>query len=110
MDTNQVVHVRCTFLRGGFPSERVFVIRFEGGAECRGVSPAHYCFDQDGRPIGEAPASGNSVDGFVPGIIVDRLGDGTARVQLPDGDIYELDDDLIRPIPAGSKSDVLVKS
>ena len=110
MDTNQVVYVRCTFIRGGFSSERIFVIRFQGGAESRGVAPAHYCFTRDGRPIGDAPASGNTVDGFVPGVIIERLHDGTPRVQLPDGDIYDLDDSLIQPVSTGSKPDVLVKS
>ena len=39
MAGEKVVVVRCQFRRGGFPSERIFVILFEGGDEMRGVAP-----------------------------------------------------------------------
>jgi hypothetical protein len=92
MAREKVVFVRCSFLRGGFPTERVFVIRFANGAELRGVAPVHYCYTKDREPLGDQPPKGGEVDGLVVGIAIKRLDGDTVRVHLPDGDIYELGD------------------
>jgi hypothetical protein len=109
METGKVVFVRCAFHRGGFPSERVFVFRFEGGAELRGVAPVQYCYTRDREPLGDEPTADGEVDGLVMGVVIGRKG-GFFRVHLPDGDIYELGGDQIEPVRAGDAGYVSIKS
>jgi hypothetical protein len=109
METGKVVVVPCALLRGGFPSERVFVIRFEGGTELRGVAPVQYCYTRDREPIGGGPTADGEVDGFVVGVVIGEK-DGIFRVHLPDGDIYELGGDHIESMRAEDARYVSIKS
>lgn len=95
MERGKVVFVPCAFHRGAFPHERVFIIRLDGGWEYRGVAPVDYCFASDHRPLGDAPAHGAEVGGWITGIQITPAEDGVARVYLPDGDVYELAEGLL---------------
>jgi hypothetical protein len=96
MSANQLVFIHCTFIRGSFPSQRIFIIPLDGDAEFRGVAHAGYCRDKNRKPLGENPPPGETEEGFVLGIIVERLPHESARVQLPDANIYDLPDELIQ--------------
>jgi hypothetical protein len=98
MPRGELVLVRCSFTRGGFPSELVFHIIAPGGGELAGVAPRHYCLDKDQKPVQLQLAREQNVDGYVLGLL---LGDGetagTSRVNLPDSDVYEVpNDSLVR--------------
>lgn len=93
---NRVVFVRCSFRRGGFPGERVFVIRTAGeGTSWRGVAPVQYCLTPDLRPLGDGPDPGVEMDGRVAGLALTSASGGPVRVYLPDSEVYEIDECLI---------------
>jgi hypothetical protein len=105
-----VVFVPCVFLRGAFPHERIFVIRLRDGWEYRGVAPVAYCLTPDKRPLGDVPAAGSELGGLVVGIQISSE-DGLARVQLPDGELYELPEDQLHvPSRVGDGIHVPVES
>jgi hypothetical protein len=92
----QNVLVRCRVFGSAFPSERIFVIRARDGSEWRGVAPLpEYCTSQDGGPLGNEPTPTDGIEGYVMGFMIGHRADGTARVHLPDGEVYELGEDLI---------------
>jgi len=86
-----VVLVRCSFSRGGFPSELVFHVAAPGSGDLAGVAPREYCFDEEKKPLTSQLTRTDKVPGYVVGL---RLGDGetegTSRVNLPDNDVYEV--------------------
>jgi hypothetical protein len=49
-----------------------------------------YCTNQDGGPLGDEPTPADGIEGFVMGVVIGHRADGTARVYLPDGEVYEL--------------------
>ncbi len=106
----KVVFVRCAFLRGNFPNDRFFVIRSEVGTELEGTASVDFCYTRDKTPLGDAPPAGQEVDGLVVGIVVGELQDGTLRLHLPDGEIYELDEDYTVPVRPEGAGNVSVKS
>jgi hypothetical protein len=92
----QSVLVRCRFFRSAFPSERIFVIRARDGSEWRGMAPlVQYCTNQDGGLLGDEPTPADGIEGFVMGVVIGHRTVGTSRVYLPDGEVYELGEDLI---------------
>jgi hypothetical protein len=94
----QNVLVRCRFFRSAFPPERIFVIRARDGSEWRGMAPlVQYCTNQDGSPLGDGPTTADGIEGFVMGVMIGHRADGFCRVYLPDGEVYELSEDLIVP-------------
>ncbi len=109
MSQEKVVFVRCTFQRGGFPNELVFILRGEGGAELAGVAQMQYCRDRQRRPLKEVPPSSQGIEGLVMGVLIGRHQDGTARVHLPDGDIYEIGDDLFEDASQKDREHVSVE-
>lgn len=94
---NQVVTVRCSFRSGGFPDERLFIIRTTTGATWYGVAPAQYCLTPDLRPLGDDPDPGVEMAGRVAGLALTPLSGETVRVYLPDSEVYELDATLVAP-------------
>lgn len=94
--SSRAVFVRCSFRRGGFPGERVFIIRTSGeGATWRGVAPAQYCLTPDLRPLGDGPDPGVEMAGRVAGLALTPTSGEMVRVYLPDGEVYELDAALV---------------
>jgi len=98
MEKGTVIFVPCTFKRGGFPSERVFVIRPRGQGEYSGVADVGYCYRQDGKPLGDEPPEGQEIQGLVVGIVVSALKDDTIRAHLPDGEVYDLETSNLVPV------------
>jgi hypothetical protein len=100
MAPERVVHVKCEFSRGGFPTERVFHIRAPGGGRFMGAAPVEYCFAPDGTPLRSEPARGEKVEGYVTGLVLGPSDEGTAvRAYLPNGEIYEVGRDVIEELP-----------
>ena len=90
MPRGEVVLVKCSFSRGGFPSELVFHIPAPGG-ELAGVAPRAYCFDLEKKPIGSLLNRDETVEGYVVGLLLgDGESSGMSRVNLPDNDVYEV--------------------
>lgn len=93
MPRGEVVLVRCSFSRGGFPSELVFHLAAPGGGELAGVAPRGYCFDLEKKPIKSQLARDEKVEGYVVGLLIEEgESSGTSRVNLPDSDVYEVPD------------------
>jgi hypothetical protein len=96
MDKGTVVFIPCTFKRGGFPSERVFIIHTRGG-EFVGVADVQYCYQEDGSPLGDEPPEGQEIEGRLLGLVVRTLTDTAVRLHLPDGEVYDIDRTMIIP-------------
>jgi hypothetical protein len=91
MPRGEVVQVKCFFTKGGFPSELVFHIPVPGGSELAGVASTDYCFDKQKKPLTAQLKSDERVEGYVFGLLLTGGGSsGTARVNLPDNDVYEI--------------------
>jgi len=93
MEKEKVVFVPCRFERGAFPHERTFVIQLDDGWEYRGTAPLSYCFMDDRRSLSDLPPEGSDAKGRIVGIQIAPSEGGNARVQLPDGEVYELPED-----------------
>jgi hypothetical protein len=102
MDAEKVVRVKCQFTRSGFPAERIFHIQAPGEGVFTGSAPVQYCYMNDGTPFREDIPRGRNVPGYVAGV---ALGPGAAgqavRVYLPDGEVYEVSEDLIQTTAGG---------
>jgi hypothetical protein len=96
MGKEQVVFVKCQLMRGGFPSQCIFVIESPGG-RLRGAAPIQYCYDGSRKRLKSELALGEEVGGFVTGIEIHRES-GIVRVYLPDGELYEVSTDAIVPV------------
>lgn len=99
MEKERVVYVKCVLTPGNFSKECFFRIAMNVG-EFVGIAPIHYCLQANReklvtQPIGEQ-------DGFVVGVQIGRTSDGTPRIHLPDGQIYDLTDEHF-DLPEGSK-------
>jgi hypothetical protein len=108
MDMERIVLVRCRFIRGGFPSERIFLVRGRNGGELRGVAPVQYCYTSSGKQLGDEPAEGKELSGFVVGLEIQRSDDKISRVYLPDGDVYDLGTDQVELVAIKSAEKVFV--
>jgi hypothetical protein len=96
MAKGEVVLVKCSFTRGGFPSELVFHIPLPGGEELVGVAPRDYCFDPEKKRIKSQLERDQKMKGYVVGLLLgEGESPGTARANLPDNDVYELPTDLL---------------
>ena len=106
MDKGTVVFIPCAFKRGGFPSERLFIIRARGGGELSGVADVQYCSRHDGSPVGDEPPEGEEIEGRLLGLVVRPPGDASVRVHLPDGEVYDLDRAIVVPARAANSRHV----
>jgi len=96
MARGEVVLVKCSLTRGGFPSELVFHIPAPGGGELAGVAPRDYCLDQSKKPLTSQLRREEQVEGCVVGLLLgEGESPGTSRVNLPDNDVYEVPDGLL---------------
>jgi hypothetical protein len=103
MRKGELVLVRCSFSRGGFPSELVFHVPVPGGGAYEGVAPRNYCFGQDRKPLTAQLKPGEAVEGYVAGLLLGERA-GASLVNLPDNDVYELPDAAL--VTNGELSDV----
>lgn len=95
MYNENAVFVKCQFAKGGFPTERVFVIQAPGGVYT-GMAPEEYCYTQDKRRLNREPAKGEKIEGYLMGITLGEVdAAGRIRIYLPDSNIYEIEDHLI---------------
>jgi hypothetical protein len=110
MEREKVVFVPCVFLRGAFPHERIFVIRLGDGWEYRGVAPARYCLAPDRKSPAEMPPPNSEVEGLIVGIQISQDKNGLSRIQLPDGEVYELSEEHFKFPSRAEVSNVPVES
>jgi hypothetical protein len=96
MQTETVVWVKCRFSRGGFPTERVFHITGPDGGDYTGIAPAKYCYAKDKKTLLPQPRRGETVEGFLRGISIGETDTGLLRVNLPNGENYEISEDQVR--------------
>lgn len=103
MDKGTVVLVPCEFQRGSFSNERLFIIHVRGG-QFRSLADVGYCYRKDFTPLGDQPAEGEKISGYLTGLVIRVLEDGTVRVHLPDGEVYKLDQtNLVRAKEVATK-------
>jgi hypothetical protein len=96
MPEEKVVWVKCQFSRGGFPTELVFHIAAPGQGTYTGVAPVGYCYGEDWLPVRGEVLRGKMIPGYLPGIAFGSApADKPVRVYLPDGEVYEIDRNLI---------------
>jgi len=99
MATYRNVLIACEFGRGGFSHERVFLIPTPDGAGVyRGLAYIDYCFlpNRGQLPPGEPPI-GTRCKGLVSGrIIRENPKDGLFTVQVPDGELCDVDPSIIQ--------------
>jgi hypothetical protein len=96
MPRGELVLVKCSFTRGGFPSELVFHLDVPEGGELAGVADRDYCFDEGKKRFLAQLKREDLLPGYVMGLL---LGEGedpdTSRVSLPDNDIYDVPNPLL---------------
>lgn len=107
MATHRAVFVQCRFTRGGFGHERIFWIPTpDGSGEYRGLAFIGYCYNRNRNPIAaEEPPPGESVKGFVVARRIKELDGGLVTVQVPDGELCDIDSSIIeetKDVPVGS--------
>jgi hypothetical protein len=92
----RVALVRCRLSKGGFPTERIFEVQAPGGGSFLGAAPVEYCYGSDRTPQRAEIPRGEKIDGYIAGVTIGAgEQDGTVRVHLPDGDLYDLGEDQL---------------
>jgi hypothetical protein len=95
MQNEKVVFVKCQLSRGGFPSECVFHLASPNGGCFAGIAPLHYCYDAARKPLRTELRSGQKIERLVAGVEIKRDPGQSVRVYLPDGELYEVSEDLV---------------
>jgi hypothetical protein len=107
VNQERVVFVKCKLSAGSFPTERIFKIEMPNDGELYGTAPLNYCYTTQHKPLAEKDAATkNEVAGRVAGIRLAPPHDGKARVYLPNGEVYEIQEDQIEP--AGEEAEASV--
>lgn len=96
MNREQVVFVKCLLSRGSVPTQCLFRVRAVSGY-FHGIAPLHYCYKADRQHLDTELPPGREIEGLLVGINWGRTSSGVARVELPDGELYEVDDQTISP-------------
>jgi hypothetical protein len=96
MSRESVVFVKCQLSRGSVPTQCLFRVDTISGM-LHGIAPLHYCYTTNRQRLDAAPPSGSTNDGLLVGIEWSRPSSGVARVELPDGELYDVNEDLIFP-------------
>jgi hypothetical protein len=91
------VFVPCKFSRGMMNHERLFIIPFDDGTEYRSTVSWKFAYGRDRKVLAEDFPKDTEIEGLVPGIVIAVEPNDEIRLQLPDGDIYILDRNLIVP-------------
>lgn len=97
MEKDRVVLVKCKLSRGLVESQRIFRIDAPGGGSLYGSADLRYCFMPQRQKLQPHMASTDQEeDGLVLGILVEsKEEESLVRVQLPNGDVYEINEDLV---------------
>ena len=88
MRNYDTVYVKCTLSKGGFPTERLYVVSLvDDLTKVSGLVPSHYCFDLLMKPHSkkQEPAAGRAVKGYLEALLIQHNADGTVQLDLPDG-------------------------
>ncbi len=93
----QVVFVKCRLSRGSVPTQCLFRVTTIAG-DFHGVAPLHYCYSPDRKQLDKELPRGKEVEGLAAGIAWDRPYGGIVRVELPDGELYDVSDELVSPV------------
>ncbi|MGH7174333.1 MAG: hypothetical protein ACRELG_29045 [Gemmataceae bacterium] len=102
MNKIHVVYVKCTLSAGAFPSECIFRFPAPTGGVYDGVAPLHYCFDENRKRLTSELPSDQEQEGSVAGIEISRAG-GVSRVELPNGELYEVSEPFIIRVEAATR-------
>src|SRR5947208_863600 len=98
MKRHKTIAIRCKLMPGMFNSERVFEIKMANGENYRGVPPAHFCWDENDRLIGEE-SEPIEESGKIAARIIEQLDEGPLAVEVPDGEVIAINENeaLERP-------------
>lgn len=96
-NTQQIVLVACRISASAFSGERVVRIKVDDrGCHYIVTAPTGYCYRDKDTLLGEGePPKGESIDGLVAGLLLERDG-GRAKVEIAGGEVLNLD---VRQIP-----------
>jgi hypothetical protein len=107
MSREKVIFVKCLLSRGSVPTQCLFRVHTVSGP-LHGIAPLHYCYTEDRQRFDIAPLTEREIEGLLVGIECGRSSSDTVRVELPDGELYDVSEDLI--LPAEMPDRVSVKS
>jgi hypothetical protein len=93
-----LVAVKCKLAPAMFSSERVFAITLADGKEYRGTAPRDFCWNKDGRLVGEKEPS-EEADGWVAAKVIEEQDDGQVIVEVPDGAVLAVPRSPVHPRP-----------
>jgi hypothetical protein len=81
---DEKVAVGCRLGKGVFSDDRYIGVVLTGGKSLEGLAPIHYCWNGDGRPLGEGEGNGRDelIDGKVAARIVSRSSNGAVVVEI----------------------------
>lgn len=85
MAQSKFVAVKCKLSKGFFSTERAYEIILANGERFSGPAPIHYCWNDEGKPIGPDEAM-EEVDGWVAAYpLPNKLPDDQVAVEVPWG-------------------------
>ena len=93
-----LVALPCKLSPGIVSGERVFEVALANGRTYTGVAPRHFCWNAQGRLVGEKEPGGEA-EGMVAARIVEELEDDQVAVEVPDGEVIAVNQDQIQPRP-----------
>jgi hypothetical protein len=109
MPQNQFVAVRCKLSKGFFSTERAFEVTLANGERYSGPAPIHFCWNDEGKPLGKTEAIDREIDGWVAARRLKQLLPGDqVGVEVPDGEalavrqtqVRDAWTDIVPPTPA----------
>src|SRR5207244_1812823 len=75
---------------GMFSSERIFKVQLANGETYSGITPRHFCWNDNREPLGEKEPD-KEVDGMVAARLIEQRQDGQCIVEVPDGEVLAVD-------------------
>src|SRR5262245_56100202 len=103
MRDRKLIAVPCKLSPGMFSSELVFAVTMANGEVYRGITPRHFCWNDQGRPVREEEVTAE-VGGMVAAKLVDdELGGNQVAVEVPDGEVIAVKERQVRPRPTEIK-------
>ena len=93
----------CRIHAGGFSGERIAQVTLASGGVQMVLAPRHYCWNHDGRPLApNQPELGHALDGIVAARLIEEA-QGVVKVTTPDGEVFVVSADTVKPRPEASE-------
>jgi hypothetical protein len=104
MSHDREIALPCQIYAGGFSGERIARIVLADGSTQEVLAPRHYCWNKAGEPLVlEEPRLGESLEGMVAARRIQTLPNGSVIVTTPDGEVFAVSAQIVRPRPRKSE-------